>query len=87
MASSYAEEIGAMYLETSAKDDLNVQDIFVKLSTSCTCSADPSPFLHAFFMPGYKLPAPQQADANVVKATSSNMRNQRQSPAKASTCC
>lgn len=32
MASSYAEEIGAMYLETSAKDDLNVQDIFVKLS-------------------------------------------------------
>ena len=31
-ASSYAEEIGAMYLETSAKDDLNVQDVFVKLS-------------------------------------------------------
>lgn len=33
MASAYAEEIGAMYLETSAKDDTNVQDIFVKLST------------------------------------------------------
>ncbi len=32
MASAYADEIGAMYLETSAKDDLNVQDIFVKLS-------------------------------------------------------
>lgn len=32
MASSYADEIGAMYLETSAKDDVNVQDIFVKLS-------------------------------------------------------
>lgn len=29
---SYAEEIGALYLETSAKDDLNVQDIFVQLS-------------------------------------------------------
>lgn len=32
MASAYADEIGAMYLETSAKDDTNVQDIFVKLS-------------------------------------------------------
>jgi Ras-related protein Rab-22 len=32
MAQAYAEEIGAMYVETSAKDDLNVQDIFVKLS-------------------------------------------------------
>ena len=31
-ASSYAEEIGAMYVETSAKDDVNVQDIFTKLS-------------------------------------------------------
>lgn len=29
---AYAEEIGALYLETSAKDDLNVQDIFVQLS-------------------------------------------------------
>lgn len=32
MAMAYAEEIGALYLETSAKDDTNVQDIFVKLS-------------------------------------------------------
>ena len=32
MAQAYAEEIGAMYLETSAKDDVNVQDIFVQLS-------------------------------------------------------
>lgn len=32
MASAYAEEIGALYLETSAKDDLNVHDIFIKLS-------------------------------------------------------
>ena len=31
-ARSYAEDIGAMYLETSAKDDLNVQDIFTSLS-------------------------------------------------------
>ena len=28
----YAEEIGAMYVETSAKDDLNVQDMFVQIS-------------------------------------------------------
>jgi hypothetical protein len=34
MATAYAEEIGALYLETSAKDDTNVQDIFVKLSKS-----------------------------------------------------
>ena len=32
MAAAYAEEIGAMYLETSAKDDFNVQDIFIQLS-------------------------------------------------------
>eukprot|EP01040_Poterioochromonas_malhamensis_P014649 gene14649-16247_t len=32
VASAYAEEINALYLETSAKDDTNVQDIFVKLS-------------------------------------------------------
>lgn len=32
VAAAYAEEIGAMYLETSAKDDFNVQDIFVQLS-------------------------------------------------------
>jgi hypothetical protein len=36
MAVAYAEEIGALYLETSAKDDTNVQDIFVKLS-KCMC--------------------------------------------------
>ena len=35
MAAAYAEEIGAMYLETSAKDDLNVQDIFIQLSKFC----------------------------------------------------
>jgi len=33
IASAYAEEIGAMYLETSAKDDQNVHDIFVQLSS------------------------------------------------------
>lgn len=32
MALAYAEEIGAMYLETSAKDDHNIQDIFIQLS-------------------------------------------------------
>ena len=31
-AKAYAEEIGAMYVETSAKDDLNVQDMFVQIS-------------------------------------------------------
>lgn len=31
-AAAYAREIGAIYLETSAKDDLNVHDIFVHLS-------------------------------------------------------
>lgn len=31
-AKAYADEIGAMYVETSAKDDLNVQDMFVQIS-------------------------------------------------------
>lgn len=31
-AAAYAQEIGAMYLETSAKDDINVHDIFAQLS-------------------------------------------------------
>jgi Ras-related protein Rab-22 len=31
-AAAYANEIKAMFLETSAKDDLNVHDIFVQLS-------------------------------------------------------
>ena len=31
-AKAYADEIGAMYVETSAKDDLNVQDLFVQIS-------------------------------------------------------
>ena len=37
-AVEYAEEIGAMYLETSAKDDLHVQDMFIQLSNKCTQS-------------------------------------------------
>jgi len=44
MASSYAEDIGAMFLETSAKDDLNVQDIFVQLS-ELTTARNPSMLL------------------------------------------
>lgn len=32
MVAAYAAEIGAIYLETSAKDDFHVQDIFVNLS-------------------------------------------------------
>eukprot|EP01033_Poteriospumella_lacustris_P001613 gene1613-1175_t len=32
VAQGYANEINAIYLETSAKEDTNVQDIFVKLS-------------------------------------------------------
>lgn len=32
MAQAYADEIGAMFVETSAKDDTHVQDMFVELS-------------------------------------------------------
>ncbi|MEY2798808.1 MAG: hypothetical protein RIS22_1074 [Actinomycetota bacterium] len=32
MAATFAEDINAIFLETSAKDDLNVQSIFVQLS-------------------------------------------------------
>ncbi|CAM9848431.1 unnamed protein product, partial [Laminaria digitata] len=31
-AQAYADEIGAMFVETSAKDDTHVQDMFVELS-------------------------------------------------------
>lgn len=65
-ASQYADEIGAVYLETSAKDDTNVQDIFVKLST--------------------RLPSPQTADSNVVKASAANTRPGK-SPQKNGGCC
>lgn len=33
MAKAYADEIGALYMETSAKEDVNVQDLFINLST------------------------------------------------------
>jgi Ras-related protein Rab-22 len=65
-ASTYADEIGAIYLETSAKDDTNVQDIFVKLST--------------------RLPSPQSADSNVVKASAANTRPGK-TPQKSGGCC
>lgn len=32
MAASFAQEIGALYLETSAKEDTNIHDLFIKLS-------------------------------------------------------
>lgn len=32
MAQAYADEIGAMFVETSAKDATHVQDMFVELS-------------------------------------------------------
>lgn len=32
VAQAYAEEIGAMFVETSAKMDTHVQDVFVELS-------------------------------------------------------
>jgi hypothetical protein len=37
VAAKYAEEIGAIFLETSAKEDTNVQDIFAKLSKHDSC--------------------------------------------------
>ncbi|CAN0311683.1 unnamed protein product, partial [Discosporangium mesarthrocarpum] len=32
LARAYADEIGAMFMETSAKKDTNVQDLFVEIS-------------------------------------------------------
>lgn len=66
MAMTYAEEIGAMYLETSAKDDLNVHDVFVELSK--------------------KLPAPVQADSNILKNGNANMRNTQKNTQKGGCC-
>eukprot|EP01036_Dinobryon_divergens_P027419 gene27419-36191_t len=67
-ARSYAEDIGAMYLETSAKDDLNVQDIFTSLS--------------------HRLPAPVQADTNIIKPEGlAARRNTNSAPPAKSSCC
>ena len=33
MAATYAEEIGALYVETSAKEDICIHDMFTQLST------------------------------------------------------
>jgi hypothetical protein len=71
-----------MYLETSAKDDLNVHDIFVQLSTI---------FLIIFFLShshlavGQRLPPPPEADSNVIKGTSAF--NQPAPQASSSSCC
>jgi hypothetical protein len=46
-ASAYAQEIGAMYLETSAKDDLNVHDIFVQLSMTFPLTL---PFVYSSYL-------------------------------------
>jgi len=83
MASSYAEDIGAMFLETSAKDDLNVQDIFVQLSELPLLETHPC-FLFSSFA-GMKLPAPAQQDSNIIRGSSAAMR--RQPPPKSSICC
>lgn len=32
MAAAFAAEIGALYVETSAKEDTNIHDLFTKLS-------------------------------------------------------
>lgn len=48
---AYAEEIGALYLETSAKDDTNVQDIFVKLSKSPAKYSKPTLLLRVILLP------------------------------------
>jgi Ras-related protein Rab-5C len=88
-AAAYAETIGALYLETSAKDDTNVQDLFIKLSEFSVFSTvvllGVSHLLTSFFQSGGKLPAPQAPDANVLKANAANLRNNKP-PAK-SGCC
>lgn len=42
-ARAYAEEIGAMFVETSAKEDTHVQDIFVELSKRLPAREPPPP--------------------------------------------
>lgn len=43
MAQAYADEIGAMFVETSAKEDTHVQDIFVELSKRLPVQKPPPP--------------------------------------------
>ncbi len=39
-AKAYADEIGALFIETSAKEDTNVSDLFISISTSYLSSFD-----------------------------------------------
>lgn len=84
MASAYAEDIGAMYLETSAKDDLNVQDIFVRLSK--TLNSNSFELFTQNIPSGQRLPAPVQADSNIIKGNSPSLRT-RPPQAPKSSCC
>jgi hypothetical protein len=64
-AEQYANEIGALYLETSAKDDTNVHDIFVQLSKWDTPSVIPESLaggeiLICCFRVGKRLPPPPE---------------------------
>ena len=89
MAIAYATEIGAMYLETSAKDDSNVHDIFVKLSKYiryCTVFVIFS-ITSSMLKIGQKLPAPPQVDPNTVRATANIRNSQMRNQQKSGGCC
>jgi hypothetical protein len=87
VAATFANEVGALYFETSAKEDTNIHDLFVKLSElehvtrfiydfGLTCCSDS----------GSRLPAPPTADTSVIKPSA--LQNKQQAKkAGGGGCC
>lgn len=53
-AKAYADEIGALFIETSAKEDTNVSDLFISISTLKYFSCPPA---LTMLLLGKKLPS------------------------------
>lgn len=70
-------------METSAKEDTNVQDIFIKLSKPLLFS---TLLVLQSVCVGSRLPSPQAPDAGVVRAGAKDVRNARQNQSKGGCC-
>jgi hypothetical protein len=74
MAASFAQEIGALYVETSAKDDMNIHDLFTGLGNQRYSVVSTSKCLVFVVMclcafAAERLPAPPQPETNIIRPT------------------
>ena len=88
-AAAYAKSINALFLETSAKQDTNVQDLFLQIS-ACACVLcflallGVSVVLTREFSAGKRLPAP---GAGGAFEDDDPVVNLRKAPSKKGGCC